>query len=100
MSPSLSITYVLQPPSSTTPPHGLSSTTTREFPVKPSTNLEAFKAYYAALRDTVEEAKETLGKELTAWRDAVGDAEKDKVGGKVREDLDDAVEEEEDDVAQ
>jgi len=57
---------------------------------------DGHKAYYSALKDTVDEAKETLGKELTEWRDAVGDAEKDKVGGKVREDLDDVAEGEDD----
>ncbi|KIY71398.1 hypothetical protein CYLTODRAFT_418935 [Cylindrobasidium torrendii FP15055 ss-10] len=34
------------------------------------------RAYYAALRNTIHMAKAQLGEELTAWRDAVGDAEK------------------------
>ncbi|TDL26375.1 hypothetical protein BD410DRAFT_783410 [Rickenella mellea] len=34
--------------------------------------------YYAALNATIQDAKSTLGQELTIWRDAVGTAESDK----------------------
>ncbi|EJU02870.1 hypothetical protein DACRYDRAFT_21823 [Dacryopinax primogenitus] len=39
--------------------------------------------YYAALRSAVVSAKEDLGERLTAWRDAVGDREKEKEGAVV-----------------
>jgi len=95
MAPTLSISYTLSPPASTTSPAGLSSTTTHEFTVKSEPNVAGgHAAYYVALRDAVEESKEVLGKELTAWRDAVGDGEKDRTG-KIREDLDDDAEGEE-----
>lgn len=36
--------------------------------------------HYAALREAVSNARETLGSELTQWRDAVGDGEKERDG--------------------
>ncbi|KAF8586101.1 hypothetical protein K439DRAFT_984135 [Ramaria rubella] len=102
MPATLIISYELHPPPSTSAPTISSSTTTHEFPLElastESVNNSASEAevHYAALRDTIAQAKETIGRELTAWRDAVGDGEKEKTGGKVvDEDTEDAGEEEE-----
>ncbi|KAF8515833.1 hypothetical protein BU17DRAFT_93244 [Hysterangium stoloniferum] len=93
--PTLSISYTLFPPSSTSPPTGLSSTTTHEFPLEISlvssestsaetdshrNNNSTAEEHYAALREALSNARETLGYELTQWRDAVGDGEKEKDG--------------------
>ena len=98
--PILSVSYDLRPPSSTTTPPNLPAATTHDLPLKanlpPSGSTQNSDAYYAALRDAIAEAKGITGRELTEWRDAVGDGEKEKTGGKAEEvDEDEGVEEEE-----
>jgi hypothetical protein len=39
---------------------------------------ETKKSYYDALRNTLEEARNQIGDELTAWRDCVGNKELNK----------------------
>jgi len=89
MSPVLSVSYTLQPPTSTNAPSKLSMTTTHEFSVQLKSSeagseagTQDLPAYYAALRDAIAQAKDVTGSELTKWRDAVGDGEKNKTGGK------------------
>ncbi|KAF9007902.1 hypothetical protein BDQ17DRAFT_1350220 [Cyathus striatus] len=68
----ISITYNLNPPAGPTP-EGLSTASTLSFPVK--IEKEGQKAYYSALHDAINEAKDKIGDDLTKWRDAVGKAE-------------------------
>ncbi|KAG2352793.1 hypothetical protein BDR07DRAFT_805203 [Suillus spraguei] len=78
----LTVTYKIDPPPSVVAPLSLSQETTRRFPIislsdlksKDSTDSE-LKTYYASLRTSIAEARTKLGEELTAWRDAVGNAE-------------------------
>ena len=63
-----------------------SSTTSRQ---------DARKSYYDALRDALEEARNQIGNELTAWRDCVGKRELNKELKKGNGDDDEEGEEEE-----
>jgi hypothetical protein len=98
--PILSVSYSLQPPSATTAPPNLSPAMTHDFslPVKSSESKAetGSEAHYEALRDAIAQAKDVTGGELTKWRDAVGDSEKEKAGGKVAvdEEADEEIEEE------
>ncbi|KZT01168.1 uncharacterized protein LAESUDRAFT_664581 [Laetiporus sulphureus 93-53] len=71
MASAITVTYELHPPSDT-PAAGLETTKTHTFPVG---NALVGKQYYDVLRNAIAEAKNTLGEELTAWRDAVGNRE-------------------------
>ena len=75
----LTVTYKIIPPSSTVPPQSLSQETTHRFPIADapddSKGDSELKKYYASLRSSIAEARTKLGEELTAWRDAVGNAE-------------------------
>ena len=71
MSKSITITYDLKPPADT-PQSGLTPSKTQTFAV------EDRGGYYAGLRAAIATSKDTVGKELTEWRDQVGDLEKGK----------------------
>lgn len=77
----LTVTYKIVPPPSTVAPPSLSQETTHRFPIVPLLGLESkedddsLKRYYTSLRASIAEARTKLGEELTAWRDAVGNAE-------------------------
>lgn len=89
MPPALSVSYSLQPPSTITAPPQLSPTTKHNFSLQikscKSTKTGS-EAHYKALRDSIAQARDLVGKELTAWRDAVGDGEKEETGGGVNVD--------------
>ncbi|KAF8529377.1 hypothetical protein JB92DRAFT_709055 [Gautieria morchelliformis] len=94
--PTLSVSYDLRPPSSTSAPPNLSATTTHAIPLQ-STSSESGRSsgtYYAALRDAIAKAKDITGRALTEWRDAVGDGEKEKTGGTAEVDQEEPDEEE------
>lgn len=94
MAQSLTVSYDLHPPASTSAPTNLSANKSQEFPI--NSKGEGQKGYYESLRVSIGEAKATLGAELTAWRDAVGTAEQSKEGKKiVKEDEDEEEEEDE-----
>jgi hypothetical protein len=92
MSRSITISYDLRPPPNTPAPN-LTPTKSQEFPVKNVT--EGQRSYYESLRGSIGEAKTVLGKELTAWRDAVGKGEHSKESKKAKEDGDDEADEDE-----
>ncbi|KAI0931122.1 hypothetical protein AcW1_001393 [Taiwanofungus camphoratus] len=93
MASALNVTYKLYPPVDT-PVANISPTKTHEFPLK--TQAQTGKEYYVALRAAIEQAKTTLGEELTVWRDAVGNREQLKEGKKSgREEGEEEEEEEE-----
>lgn len=68
---SITISYTLQPPADT-PIHTSPPSKSQSFDLKPNVD------HYASLREAILIAKERLGKELTDWRDVVGDLEKGK----------------------
>jgi hypothetical protein len=58
-------------------------------------NHEAKKSYYDGLRNALEEARNQIGDELTAWRDCVGKKELNKEPRKGNDDEEEVDEEEE-----
>jgi len=77
--PVLTASYTLCPPNETTPPQARASTVSHTFPVAVSSeNRSDAREYYSALRKSIAAAREKLGEELTAWRDAVGNSESGK----------------------
>jgi streptomycin 6-kinase len=75
MSITVTVSYQLNPPTDIQA-ENLSTSKTQSFPVKCGSDNST--EYYGALHKTIEEAKDQLGNELTAWRDAVGKAELSK----------------------
>ena len=71
MSRAITITYDLKPPADT-PQSNLTTSKTQTFAVKDG------ESHYKGLRVAITAAKDTIGKELTEWRDQVGDLEKGK----------------------
>ena len=71
MSKTITITYDLKPPADT-PKSGLAPSKTQTFTVKDG------EGYYAGLRAAIATSKGTIGNQLTAWRDQVGDLERGK----------------------
>ncbi|KAG1871627.1 hypothetical protein F4604DRAFT_806061 [Suillus subluteus] len=97
----LTVTYKIVPPPSTVTPPSLSQQTTHRFSITSLPDLESkedtdseLKRYYASLRASIAEARTKLGEELTAWRDAVGNAELGKEKS-MKAEADDEAEEEE-----
>jgi len=90
MSRAITISYDLKPPANT-PQSSLTPSKTQTFGVKDG------ECYYAGLRASISTAKDTVGKELTEWRDQVGDLErgKDVKPQKVQADADEDEEDEE-----
>jgi hypothetical protein len=95
MSRSITISYDLHPPASTslsTTPSTpkLTPSKSQQIPVE-ATHADGqdptvFKTYYECLRGGISEAKSILGGDLTAWRDAVGSGEQFKESKRVVED--------------
>ena len=92
MSKNITITYELHPPSGIEP-NGLSSSKIHEFSV--ASEGSSGSKYYDALRQSVVQAKTTLGEELTAWKDAVGTKELTKEPKKPKDEDDDEEDDEE-----
>ena len=70
----LTVSYTLSPPAETNAPPSLASNATHPFTVEVEKMAKSGE-YYEALHKSIVAAKEKLGEELTAWRDAVGNAE-------------------------
>lgn len=73
---SITVTYRLNPPADIQAGN-LSTTRTQSFPVTHNAGDDNAQ-YYGTLHKTIEQVKDQLGNELTAWRDAVGKAESTK----------------------
>lgn len=86
MTATLTISYDLHPPQSTSAPN-LVTTKSRGIPVQDAGAGQ--KRYYESLRGSIREAKTILGEELTAWRDAVGNGEQSKESKKIAREDDD-----------
>ena len=84
MSRTITITYELKPPTSIDA-DGLATAKTGNFDVK-TKPADGHKVYYTALREAIEEARNQVGDELTAWRDRVGKAELTKEPKKADDD--------------
>ncbi|KDQ15636.1 hypothetical protein BOTBODRAFT_173727 [Botryobasidium botryosum FD-172 SS1] len=85
--PAITISYAYNLPAGITPPKSgdkdlpSSGTNTFPIPVAPSesgASAVTSTAYYAAALEAVRESRRQMGEEMTAWRDAVGDKEKNK----------------------
>ncbi|KAG6874664.1 hypothetical protein C0993_012672, partial [Termitomyces sp. T159_Od127] len=75
---------------------GLSVSKTLTHALETNASEVELETYYSALRVAIAEARDQLGNELTAWRDAVGKAESSKETPKtLKYDAEDAEEEEE-----
>ena len=90
MSRAITITYDLKPPTDT-PQSDLTPSKTQTFVMRDG------EGYYPGLRAAIATAKDSIGKELTEWRDQVGDLEKGKDAKppKTQADADEEEEEEE-----
>lgn len=91
MSRNVTITYDLKVPEGTFAP-ALDNSRTLQFPVTESADV---KVYYPGLRESIERAKNTVGEELTAWRDAVGNKEQSKETKPTKDEEDEDEEEDE-----
>ncbi|TFK21533.1 hypothetical protein FA15DRAFT_672468 [Coprinopsis marcescibilis] len=98
---SITINYQLNPPSDTDK-SGLETSRTHTFAIPGAesvneSNPSEWKAYYAALQTAIADARNTVGDELTAWRDRVGKSElgKEPKGKDADDDVDEEGDEEE-----
>lgn len=90
MSKSLTITYNLLPPASVSAP-SLTTTKSQDIAIK---DADSPAGYYGSLREAIVQAKDILGSELTAWRDAVGTLEQSKESKCVVKEDDEEIDEE------
>ncbi|KAH9932415.1 hypothetical protein B0H21DRAFT_813775 [Amylocystis lapponica] len=82
----ISVRYELHPPQDTPTPN-LPSSKTHEIPIIVAVeDPQTVKGYYEGLRQAITQTRSTLGEELTAWRDAVGNTEQPKEGKKSKND--------------
>ena len=97
MSRSITVAYELNPPAQTSAA-GLERNRTLAFPVQSVRSGDGeINKYYAGLRTAIAQAKDTVGDDFTAWRDAVGNLEQSKEPQKSKKDDEDDEEEEESD---
>ncbi|KAF8555099.1 hypothetical protein OG21DRAFT_943874 [Imleria badia] len=73
----LTVSYTLSPPESTNSPPSLATKGAHAFVVEANKTANPGE-YYAALQKSIAAAREKLGEELTAWRDAIGNGEAGK----------------------
>ncbi|KAH0837821.1 hypothetical protein J3R83DRAFT_6029 [Lanmaoa asiatica] len=92
----LTVSYALSPPEGTNSPPSLAPSDSHAFTVEVE-KTASIGEYYGALRKSIAAAKEMVGEELTAWRDAVGNAEvgKEKAAKAARPEEEEEEEEEE-----
>lgn len=70
----LTVSYALSPPEGTNWPPSLAPNGAHAFAIEADKTVNIGE-YYDALQKSIAAAREKLGEELTAWRDAVGNAE-------------------------
>ncbi|KAJ7092599.1 hypothetical protein C8R44DRAFT_404480 [Mycena epipterygia] len=92
MSRSITVEYRLNPPASSGQSCELPTSKKHDFEVDGSPN-DGQSEHYKKLRETIARARQEVGQELTAWRDAVGKAELSK---ETKKPTNDEEEEEED----
>jgi hypothetical protein len=97
-SSAITISYELKPPAGTEA-RDLTASKTQQFLVNTSPS-EGQAKFYKSLQTAVEDARNQLGDELTAWRDAVGKGELSKETPKtLKYDADEDEEDDEDEQA-
>lgn len=72
----LTISYALSLPHGTNPPSSLAPNSEHAFSIVNGKVASNNPEYYEALRKAIATAKDKVGEELTAWRDAVGTRER------------------------
>lgn len=85
---SFTISYQLYPPAETEKRIQLSPTATHTFHLKPLAECKGQKEYYERLSSAIQGAKERVGLELTAWKEAVGNSEQAKGTARIEMDED------------
>ncbi|KJA28310.1 hypothetical protein HYPSUDRAFT_129177 [Hypholoma sublateritium FD-334 SS-4] len=85
-SATIKITYNLKPPTNV---DGGDKATTKTHAFEIKTPASGSTAFYTALRTSLEQARNEVGDEMTAWRDIVGKAELVKEPKKIAEDDED-----------
>lgn len=92
----LTVSYTLSPPEGTNSPPSLAPNGAHAFAVEVEKTANT-REYYEALRRSIAAAREKLGEELTAWRDAVGNTElgKERAAKAARAEDEEAEEDEE-----
>jgi len=73
----VSISYELNPPLGSPDAGNLSTSKNQEFEVN-GAPVDGQKKYYEVLKEAIADARNTVGNELTAWRDVVGKLELSK----------------------
>jgi len=94
MSPTITVEYTINPPPSSGREYDLPTSKKHEFKISGSSAESGQSEHYKMLRESIAQARQEVGEELTAWRDAVGKAELNKEPKKTK--ADDDEEEEED----
>ncbi|KAJ3500046.1 hypothetical protein NLJ89_g9965 [Agrocybe chaxingu] len=92
---SIKITYALNPPADLPSPAPSDLPRQKSHEYKVDAPQDDKKAFYAALRTSLEAARNEVGDELTKWRDVVGKAELRKEPKKVMDEEGEEEEEEE-----
>ncbi|GMK55537.1 hypothetical protein CspeluHIS016_0205930 [Cutaneotrichosporon spelunceum] len=75
--PAVSFSYTLDPPAGIAAP-GQPSAGEHSFPITPGVGRSKTEAYYTAASAALKVAQAEANEVFTAWKDAVGDAEKHK----------------------
>jgi hypothetical protein len=96
MSRSITVEYTINPPASSGQSYELSTTKKHEFAIRGSLAESGQSEHYKSLREGIAQARQEVGEELTAWRDAVGKAELNKETKKPQTDDEEDEEEEND----
>ncbi|KAJ7932523.1 hypothetical protein B0H13DRAFT_784233 [Mycena leptocephala] len=94
MSRSITVEYTINPPPSSGQSYELPTSKKHDFKIQGSVTESE---HYKMLRESIAQARQEVGQELTAWRDAVGKAELNKETKKAKTDDDDDEEEDGDD---
>ncbi|KAJ7654949.1 hypothetical protein DFH06DRAFT_993000 [Mycena polygramma] len=99
MSRAITIEYTVNPPAPSGQTYELPTSKKHEFKVGgPAAEAEQSE-YYKELRESIAQARNTVGEELTAWRDAVGKSELTKESKKPKTDEEEDEDEEDGDDA-
>jgi len=84
----LTISYQLHPPIEASQRSHISPTATHAFHLKPLAECKDQKEYYRELSAALIGAKDRVGLELTAWKEAAGNAEQPKMAARAKTDED------------
>ncbi|KAF8213171.1 hypothetical protein K438DRAFT_1803508 [Mycena galopus ATCC 62051] len=97
MSRSITVEYTIKPPQSPGQGYDLPTAKKHEFPIQGLLAEKGQSEHYKMLRESIAKARQDVGEELTAWRDAVGTVELNKESKKPKADEEEDEEEDGDD---